>query len=239
MKHVKLLALAGVLTVAANAYAEEDYAPEKGDFSIELQFNPFGDDFNNFLENQSFTGRYYISDKDAIRFGIGFGVNTKKNSSNSDDSSNLDNYEKTQTGNVRINLGYEHNVYSYKRINLYAGAGLGFGYYGNTVTNHSEYTNYDGGTTTTEEKQYNVNDDDLKAYTEFSVNAFTGIDFYLYKGLYVGAELGLKIGVQNYPAGKTETTSGNEKTEVKGNNSTTGFVLGTYAEPAIRLGWTF
>ncbi len=240
MKFIKAIALCGVFAFAANAQAQESYAPEQGDFSVELQFNPFSNNFETFQIN-ALQGRYFLSDNDALRFGIGFGIGTKKDSAlDPEEKNNLDNYDKVMRGNVNINLGYERNVYSYKRINLYAGAGLGFAYFTNTVTSHRE-VNDGNSTVTSETKEYNVNNEGngLAAYTEFAVNAFTGIDFFVYKGLYVGAELGLKLGVQSFPAGKTKTTSGSETNEVKGDHKTNAFVLGTYAEPALRLGWKF
>lgn len=240
MKIIKTIALCGVFAFAANVQAQETYAPEKGDFSVEIKFNPFSNNFETF-QIDGHQGRYFMTDNDALRFGIGLGFGSKKNSQlDPEEKNNLDNYSKTQTNNFSINLGYERHFYNYKRVNLYAGAGLGFAYYGNTVTSHSEYS--DGNSTVTSEtKNYNVNDDEkgLKAYTEFSIAAFTGIDFYVYKGLYLGAELGLKFGVQSYPAGKTKTTNGNETNEVKGSSKTTGYNIGTFAEPALRLGWKF
>jgi len=232
MKFIKAIAFASIVAIAANAQAQSEYAPEKDDFSVEIQFNPFSNNFSTFRVDQ-LKGRWFMTDKDALRFGIGFGVDTDKNVANPDD--NKDSWTKNRTGNFSINLGYERNVFNYKRINLYAGAGLGFAMQSTcattqTVNNGETYTS----------KAYNQD-----SYNEFSVQAFTGIDFFVYKGLYLGAEFGLKLGVKNQPSTYTkgginpDTQQWSDTYESPKGPKSNSFLLKTYAEPAIRLGWQF
>lgn len=153
-------------------------------------------------------------------------------------------------------MGYERNIYSYKRINLYAGAGIGFELYREMNKKQSEYVKgiTDRGDDIKElhtVKYYNQGD----SYNLFYVNAFTGIDFFVYKGLYLGAELGLRLGVKNYPSSYSKggfakdadgnvIVSGSRMTwdddleSAKGPKSN-NFDLKLYAEPALRLGWQF
>lgn len=77
MKAMKIFMLAGALAVSATASAQESYAPVANDFSVEIQFNPFSNNFTTFQIDQ-LKGRYMFSDKDALRFGIGFGVDQNK-----------------------------------------------------------------------------------------------------------------------------------------------------------------
>lgn len=231
MKFIKTIAFASIVAIAANAQAQSEYAPEQGDFSVEIQFNPFANDFNTFKVDQ-LKGRWFMTDKDALRIGIGFGIDTNKQTP---DQNNNKNWNKNRTGNFSINLGYERNVFNYKRINLYAGAGLGFAMQNTCSTNHSDLNGE-----AREVKQYNQG-----SWNDFTVQAFTGIDFFVYKGLYLGAEFGLKLGVRNIPApyskGGINPQTGNWSDDYEFNKGGTSnsFLLKTYAEPAIRLGWQF
>lgn len=235
MKILKAVALAGVMACAGGAYAEESYAPEANDFSVEMQFNPFANSFNTFRIDQ-LKARWYFSDKDALRIGLGFGVSTHKDVSNPEKP---DLWTKDNKSNFNIELGYERNVYSYKRINLYAGAGLSCDINRESRTAQLGFTSAGGQTQYVTQKQCNTGD----SYNAFFAKAFTGIDFFVYKGLYFGAELGLKVGIKNYVSSYTKggmdgTYWDKDLESAKGPNST-DFALSLYAEPAIRLGWQF
>lgn len=252
MKFVKVFALAGVIAFAANAQAQETYAPEKGDFSVEIEFNPFSNDFHTFRIDQ-LKGRWFMTDNDALRFGIGFGID---NSKKTNDPEKSDVWSKSHVGSFSIDLGYERNVFSYKRINLYAGAGLSFELNRESSTEQGYQTmgrddNYQAVEELHSVKKCNIND----SYNAFYAKAFTGIDFFVYKGLFVGAELGLRVGVKSF---LSSYTKGGLRRDAEGNVIVTNglstwdddyespkgpksnnFELSLYAEPAIRLGWQF
>lgn len=228
MKLIKSLALACacIFAIAPATAAEESYAPEAKEVALELQFNPFSNNFSTFKMDQVKL-RYYLTDKDALRFGIGFGVNTSKNTPDPDFEANK--WTKTTGSNFSIDLGYERNFFNYKRINLYAGAGLGFDYNRNVEKTSENISNnyFDQFVQTTK----------ISSDWGFYAKALTGIDFFVYKGLFVGAEINLKIGVnKNIP---TYTKGGSSAIKYPKGPSTTDFVLGLNAEPAIRLGWKF
>lgn len=228
----KLLTVAIMaIAVSFGANAQESYTPEQGDFSVEIQVNPFSNNFNTF-KLDALQGRYFFSSNDALRFGIGFGVDSKKENQN---TTNDDLWTKTTNSNFSINLGYEKHFFNYKRVNLYAGAGLGF------KLNRIKETQNLGNDMKT------VTSNAGDSYNEFVAKAFTGIDFYVYKGLYVGAEFGIKIGAKYFPGqvvkggyynGGWQSGWSNDY-EVSKSPSTSSFVLGTYAEPSLRLGWRF
>jgi len=239
-----LISAALVAAIAAPAVAQEEYAPAQGDFSVELQFNPFSNNFETFKIDQ-IKGRYFFSDKNAIRFGIGFGIDNAKVTPDPDENS--DEWSKAKKGNFSLDLGFEHHFFNYKRVNLYAGAGLGF-----AIQNTSATSQVKDGNNTYESKICNAwgtqKDDienlDNRSYTEFNVKLFTGVDFYVYKGLFVGAELGIKFGFQNYPGvytkgGYDDNDNWSNNKESDKVNKVSGFNLHTYAEPALRLGYTF
>ncbi|MDE7409884.1 MAG: outer membrane beta-barrel protein [Muribaculaceae bacterium] len=230
---MKKLLTAAVMAIAAvfGANAQESYAPEQGDFSVEIQINPFSNNFNTF-KLDALQGRYFFSSKDALRFGIGFGIDSKKENQNTNDD---DLWTKTTNSNFSINLGYEKHFFNYKRVDLYAGAGLGF------KLNRIKETQNLGD----DRKTVTANAGD--SYNEFVAKAFTGIDFYVYKGLYVGAEFGIKIGAKHFPGQKVKggwhnggwQSGWDNNYEVSKSPSTSSFVLGTYAEPSLHLGWRF
>lgn len=232
----KFVLAAAILAVSATTAVAEstDFAPKAGDFSTEIQFNPFSNDFGTFKLDQ-LKGRYFFGDKDAIRFGIGFGFDSKKNTPKPD--SDTENWSKGSTGFFSIDLGYERHFFNYKRIDLYAGAGLGYQH--DFASSTSKIANED---LVGEVKYHNVCGDDRTA-NRFNLKAFTGIDFYVYKGLYVGAEFGLKFSYANQPGTWSETTTGiggnvnTEETEKTDKNTLVSFK--TFCEPSLRLGWTF
>lgn len=116
MKKVLFAAIALVASVTP-AMAEESFAPEAGDFSLELQFNPFSNNFDTF-KLERLQGTYMLSDKDGLRFGLGLDVHNNKTIKNEDH----DGHVSSKYGDFSINLGYERHFYNYKRVDLYAGA---------------------------------------------------------------------------------------------------------------------
>lgn len=182
-----------------------------------------------------------------------------------------------KTGNFSIDLGYERHFDLAKRLNAYLGGSIGFGKnFGSTkINNYSETeTNYSGNNLTSTIKKTNlelkngaifyndlfhdtnINPDQLFARAQratFNINAaiFAGLEFYIYKGIYIGTELG--IGYQSAKTlkmeldGKTTITTINrgninkEETEIDeettDNTRTSNFQ--TYIEPKLRIGITF
>ncbi|MBR2380144.1 MAG: hypothetical protein IKA86_04020 [Paraprevotella sp.] len=255
---------------------ESQFKPTKGSFSTELNFTPFENDGNMFsLENgYALKFRYFLNDKNALRLRIGLGMDSKKynNGASRDmDGDDIDDYftnteMKAKWGDFSLDLGYERHFNIHKRISLYAGAQIGIykhfvsaegetsseSFYKATYWNDaytviqsssSEYSNmipsgYEG---------YGVNADE--AYFGVAASIFTGLDFYLYKGLYIGAELGLNINSHKVleREEKKLTSSYNsldrktktEETEVKYEDELRTTSVRFKVEPAIRLGWTF
>lgn len=225
MKIVRFIALVGIMLAAGTAAAQE-YAPTQGDFSVELQFNPFADDFNTFQLEQ-LKARYFFNDNNALRFGLGFGFNSDKTTPDPDEDKY---WGKETTSNFSVNLGLEHHFFNYQRVDLYLGGSVGYAMRKADIKesrgkDEYQYHNYVG----------NANDLNNRAYNEFGVKAFTGIDFYVYKGLYVGAEFGLKFSTRSYPGyySETDERKGDPEDKVSSLN------LATFAEGALRIGWTF
>lgn len=241
MKHSSALILCAALAACPGAaLAEEEFAPQGGDFAIELQFNPFSNNFKTFQIDQ-LSGRYMLNNHDALRFGVGFGVDNSKLTP-SPDNSTLDSYGKTTVGNFSINLGYERHFYSHGRIDLYAGAGIGYRYDHASGKSNINYWNYDvtyHNVSIDVDNGGNVIYDDNRTAHSFRVNAFTGIDFYVYRGLYVGAELGVRFAATIYPGIYTETDNGYGIVKSEKQDRVEQLSLKAICEPALRLGWKF
>lgn len=223
MKKVLLFLVA--MICISNVFAQNK--PEKGSFGTEIQFNPFAQDGNMF-KLDALKLRYFLTDNDALRLKLGFAVGSQKY----DD----DAYEaKGKTGDFNLDLGYERHFNLKGRLDLYAGAQIG-------IYKHfaSASTSIDQGSSTQDEEWSNMLPDENgdiidRAYFGFATSVFTGLDFYVYKGLYVGTELGLYI--KTHKTNEGEHTSGNHSNKYKDTTRTTTCKFDI--EPTLRLGWTF
>lgn len=270
---MKMAAMAAVLMFSANVNAQEEYGAEKGAFSTELQFNPFSNNFETFkIDGLSF--RYFFSENSALRLNLNVGVNnisegkTLTAPERSDYSDNAyyqmakeayengkDYSNKINNTNFGLNLGYEYHFAKYGRADLYAGAQIGFNTesWSQTIKTPTPYNTKEDGSSTwvtlTEEYKgaANTNDDDkLDEISSFIFKAgvFTGIDFYLTKSLYVGAELGINFATasaNNIDYSKEYLNASNkvEKREKTYETSYSVSSLKFNVVPALRLGWKF
>ncbi|MDE6218379.1 MAG: hypothetical protein K2F64_05190 [Muribaculaceae bacterium] len=221
----KLFLAMALLGTFACANAEETYAPQQGDLSTEIQFSPFKSDGNTF-SMQALQLRYFLTDKDAVLFEIGLGGDNYKTIP---DTEHKEAFTKGYNGLFKIDLGYQRHFYQYKRIDLYAGGKIGYihEFAGSTVQADAD------------NKVWKNHNDDGITGNGFEIYATTGIDFYVYKGLYVGAEINL--GFTDVLASKsvTKTTINGTETESKSKNGGHYFTGGFDVNPKVRLGWTF
>ena len=124
-----------------------------------------------------------------------------------------------------LNLGYQRHFYQYKRVDLYAGGKVG---YVHEFAGNKQQANDDNWTW-----------NNAGTGNGFSVYLNTGIDFYIYKGLYLGAEINL--GFTDVLATKTtyKTCVGGKESETKSKVGGHDFNGGFDVSPRLRLGWTF
>jgi len=154
-----------------------------------------------------------------------------------------------------VSLGYEYHFAKFGRADIYAGAqvGIAMNSWKQTIDSPTPYdTQADGSSKwITLKNEYKGaadtnNDGTLDSYSSFAFGAgvFTGLDFYITKGLYVGAELGINFAsgkAKNFDA-TTQTLNASYavetttvKTEVHESTTTLKFEVA----PALRLGWKF
>ena len=227
---VKFAAAAALMLVSTSAMAQ--YTPEAGTITTEVQFNPFGNNYNQFRID-GLKVRYFFSEKSALRVNLGFNIggdnNTVKETYNNkfdnDVTSYIINNKETETtrsdASFKVAVGYEHHIVNNGRLNIYIGGELGYRgeFYSAEREDKFSQENYNLTTTGT----YNTINEVKRTYNEktewtdgddlgnasnhsFFAQAFTGMDFYIYKGLYVGTELGIRFSATSYVNPTYKTT---------------------------------
>lgn len=247
-----------------------------------LSYNEYEDNFNsNPLSLDGLRMRYFFNEKWAIRANIKFNYMSMKQSEDIDrKGSDYWTPQYHQYGEVsskksvidfRIAPGFEYHFGNMERLSIYTGAEIFFGLRNYRFNMDSDITytainsNNDVASTRTvfelESKStwatYNEDYNDGIGITHRSswiigANLFLGMDFYVYKGLYLGAELGLGYEHYFYRKGKVDgeitiTTIynneplGTETEELKKetNDKSSLTAAGFGCEPKIRLGWRF
>ena len=225
-----------VLAMTSTAVAQEypDFNDTKNSF--EIGFNPFANNFNTFRIKDGGAGSIDLKyrrffGQNALRVRLGFEIDNKKqtavnNITNNNQenligttnpiTSNTTNQETTTTTNsfkFGIFVGYERHFEIGERLDLYAGAEVGY-----CIQNGSQKTEINESGNSRNLNYYNVNNpnagytlnttnytessvDETKknnSYGEFAANVFTGLDVSIWKGLYLGAELGLGLSTKSY-----------------------------------------
>lgn len=237
MKKVILLAaiVLNSITASAQNYNENEYLPD-GIFTLEWKFNPF--DYEGKPTNMAqLNARMFLDEQNAIRFGVGIGFDRDRDeqSTNFDSRSvNSSNYEVRNSTTTIINkelslklaLGYEFHFAHTGRLDFYAGAEAGYlgRFYSASkeTEGNNQYVapNYNSVSNTFDNYEYEKSNADRTKFNEngFFGTIFTGVDFYVYRKLYIGAELGLTFntgkkanGKMTIEGGKTETENGSQK----------------------------
>ena len=230
--------------------------PTKGSFGTEVQFNPFDQNGQTFkLDGLKF--RYFVTDKDVLRLKLGFNLDHSSFKNEYTDEYDEQEYNaalyKYSIGDFKLDAGYERHFNVAKRVSIYVGGSVGFTrHFASTKfeeTSNRSHNDFMGeitnGAILPGSGEINVDIENMlpavndRAYWGFNAAVFTGLDFYVYKGLYVGTEFGIgfhtnKLSKMTYE-GMNENTRYHEFTT----DDVTNTQLKTYIEPVLRLGWTF
>ena len=224
-----ILAVAVLATISTSAVAENNYKPEAMSVATEINyaFDGANTDAGFQLPNYGAKVRLFLDDNWVVRLNLGLGVNSNKDityDTNADDEEiEITSTETTTT--FSIMPGFEYHFNNFDRISPYVGAELGF---------------RTGSTKTVDENE----DADTRSEVKnqlfgFTINAVSGVDVYLCKGLYVGAELGLGYNLTNNKRSSSVFESGKDKTETDGNSSKKVSSFGFHVTPTLRIGWFF
>ena len=215
----KLLVLLAVCAGVTTATAQE--LPKKGSIVTEIGFTPFKSSGETFKLNDAMLKfRYFVTDKDVVRLKLGVGIdnNTTDNATftHPQDLSGynvevVDNSTKTtnKKSDIQIMLGYERHFAPTGRFDVYAGVEIGFEWNNRSgsVEENGLTTGYSNSKLDyTVQSAKNTDYTDMTPDGEFSSHAFkggvfAGLDFYIYKGLYIGTELGISFTSGKSPNG--------------------------------------
>ena len=226
--------LSGTMFVA-NAQETKSLKPVAGDFATELRFTPF--DATAFsLNGINVRGRYFLSDNMAVRLDLGFAYSGSKTVNPSATAGSPDEISKTSVTNFNIFPGLELHFANWNRVSLYGGAALGINMRGasasieNVGNTNGDEAKIKGATSAAGANRNSFG---------FGINVFTGIDVYVYRNLYVGAEMGLSFATSKLGKYETTMSSGSTSTTVKFESTTSTTNVNFYAIPSFRLGWKF
>ena len=232
-KTLVLMALGLGMFTAVNAQTE----PQKGDVAVEVGFSPFRDNGETFKLNEGmFKFRYFLTDKDALRLKLELGMDnqTNKDTKFTDANDKTVNYKienekienKDSYTKFSFAVGYERHFKTVKRLDVYAGAEVGYGLYkySGESTRYEKVEKFNNrgilqettvGTVNTKYVDRNSNGTSSSHYFKGSV--FTGLDFYVYKGLYLGTELGIYFKSSKSPNTYSKISQETRTTNANGN----------------------
>ncbi len=258
-----------MLGMLGTGFAQAQYQPEKSKFSIEMQFAPFG---AQPFSNMGLKGRYFFNEKLALRLNLDYATLNNKNTTPISENTSYS----TKKGEITyensfssfaVVPGIEYHFINWERLSVYAGGELLYGmqfassnydeeyqtYNNNNVPSKYYYhrtTDVSGAIASPSGYHYETPGIYNRCGTVFGGRLFTGIDFYIYKGLYLGAELGLDYTYTSYGKASMKdvmdetytmgTPPSHKEVEVnydKGSSSSGEFNI--RCEPKIRFGWRF
>lgn len=232
MKKVFLTLIALMTLGMVGAQAQN--MPKRGSVSTEVMFNPFDQNGHTFSLD-GIKVRYFITERDVFRAKLGFSLSSEKFQSNT----SVNDYSRKRSGKVLFDLGYERHFPVAKRVDLYLGGLFGLEKFFAMNKGEVQHSSYKmrgscAEVGSSDNPLANVSPDN-RAYSAFTLAAIGGMDIYLYKGLYIGTELGFEIAPRKYDKVKYTVND----TEITTHDDSSGLDLGFYIEPVVRLGYTF
>lgn len=234
---MKKLLLMVAVALLGTATVNAQYKPEGLSLAVELNYAPVVYDFSAnpitvddggfVLPEYGAKVRLFLNETFVVRLSLGLGVNSTNVITYYNDVNGKEQERDTKTSTPVFSLfpGIEYHFNKYERIFPYVGGELGI-LAGSTKVNQDNSENEDY--TKTKNPRFG-----------FGINVFTGVDVYLCKGLYLGAELGLGYAFVNVGRGTAETSVGGVITKADGNTSQKENNFGFHVNPALRVGWHF
>ncbi len=239
------------MSVAQDATSE--FKPAKGANNLELNFVPLN---GKPIGMGIFKYRKFLSEKTAIRIGIGVSYSSSKEDkvftsqmttthTTPWDTTKVSSVHKTTELGWQVRLGYEHHYTGTNRLSPYMGCELGVT--GNTKKEVTP-TGVDMSGKTDEVVVVTKKNENKGGWLNIEVNLITGFDCYITKHLYMGAEAGFGFGMKNYskytmttaypssyviPSGVADPGNPPAVTQGKEMN------IAPSVNTAIRLGWIF
>ena len=204
-----------------------EYKPQAGEKTLELQFEPFGD---NPLDINGIRLRWFKSEQKAIRLNVFLGLSNDSQITQQEDSDlNLKELkDKDFSFTAAIRPGMEKHFKGTSKLSPY------FGWEGEVAyrTSSSKTESQNGN-----DVNYIKRNNDT-GYIRLGINALAGFDFYVAKKLYLGAEFG-------FGASWTKLLSVKIKSDITGfqepdpEKRGSSFDIGPNVNAQIRLGYAF
>lgn len=261
---------------------KKECCKKESKFAVEVDFNPFTTNFGTFKGQEGgLTFKYFFNKKNALRFNVGLGFNNEtatKTTEYNDPEKDVNNYyttnqetiQKRGHNNFSLSVGYERYFKLNRRLDLYVGAEAGYRgdfYKASEEVTGEKYTFTASPVYHKTESTHSLtelhNYDDLGHHTSgyFVGGVFTGLDFTVYRGLYIGVELGLNaqagksikngFKTENVESSVVSTEAAENATYTKESSSETGVTVETivagsttttnksYAGTTVNTGKTF
>ncbi|CAG5080120.1 hypothetical protein [Parvicella tangerina] len=203
-------------------------AQEGKKVSIETQFRLLSD---TGASQNNLKIRYHFNEKHVLRTNWSFMYNSATNEILETDGDGVGSIEEVTAAHY-VSLGYERH-FAFDKMAPYLGGALGYGF-----GNESEYGSRTDGLTFINDFNYNQQQKISAIY----VDVFSGFDFNLYKGLYLGTEIGLRFLNTKYLRGELQTedasstTDSSTTTPIPEKKSTS---LSLVNMGVLRVGWKF
>jgi hypothetical protein len=223
--------IGGKFAVAQDAQVSQ--VPSAGSFATEVSLNPFTGTPLRLINGVR--GRYFLSDKLAVRadLNLSYASSTAHTFTSAGITPVVEQIEKNSFFSFDITPGAEYHFATYNRVSLYAGASIVIGF--DKASSNTTNAGLVSGVNTEVKGASRVDNINRRSGFNFGLQAFTGIDVYVYKNLYMGAELGYQYSM--FKPSEVERTVGNTTVTEKDYELTSN--LGFYILPAFRLGWKF
>ncbi|HNP18829.1 MAG TPA: BT1926 family outer membrane beta-barrel protein [Fulvivirga sp.] len=213
--------------VTVNKETVSDYKANGGEKTLELQFEPFG---NNPIGLNGIRARWFSTSSSAFRLNLFLGINTDSQITQQEDTDNnlKELRDKFFTFSINVRPGFEKHLKGTERLSPYFGVEGDLAY--QTSSSRSENQN---GTDVNYFKTINDN-----GFFRIGANAIAGLDYYITKKLYLGTEFGFGLSFTKLLAikVKSDATGFTEPEPAKRGSS---FDLGPNVNAQIRLGYAF
>ena len=250
---MKKYAIALFFVLLGNGTLIAQNLPDKGSFSAEVRVNPF-DDYGKTSVLDGIKFRYFLHQKHALRLDVNWGTNKEEYSfeESLEKGTQKSSFTARETY-FTLNAGYEYHMIQGNRFDFYAGGEAGWVRHfaettGEVMHNGKSHSVGVSNAFVEQDKMSSIGGIDLRSLSSeqqakagFRVAALVGADCYLYKGFYVGAEVGFSV--SSLKIKKMENTFVNLVTDeimtqwdtMEQRENKCYFSV----EPNIRLGWTF
>jgi hypothetical protein len=210
-KKFAIIAIAAFLTTASKA--------QEGNWAIDVTFVPSAIFDASSSTSKTFyidgiKARYFKSQNVAYRIGVGMELSGSKEY----DNASSDDYTKTSSSDISIAPGIEKH-FGNEKVSVYLGGEIPIRF----VSSRTEYSAGAGNTVTTSKYK--------SGSTGFGINAVIGVDFYLFKNFYIGAEL-----TPGFSYVKNKDTKLNGNVTTKGGHESS---FGLSSSSGVRIGFRF